>query len=135
MIYRYEEKTVTLDDALIAAYDQRNDRPFSESDIRELVLIGRIADGTEIELAKQVEAVIKEELAVWEEIEKMEEMKETNVFIALRKTTGLSQAKFAAQFGIPVATLRDWEQGRRNPPSYVESMLTRAVEDYMDGSL
>lgn len=92
-----------------------------------MVLIGRITNGTEIELARQVEAVIKEELAAWEEIEKMEE---TNVFMALRKRTGLSQTKFAAQFGIPAKTLRDWEQGRRNPPSYVITMLARGVEDY-----
>jgi putative transcriptional regulator len=27
----------------------------------------------------------------------------------------LSQAQFAAQFQIPLATLKDWEQGRRQP--------------------
>jgi putative transcriptional regulator len=28
---------------------------------------------------------------------------------------GLSQAQFAAQFHIPLATLKDWEQWRRQP--------------------
>lgn len=43
--------------------------------------------------------------------------------IAMRKQTGLSQAKFAAIFNIPVATLQDWEHGRRTPPSYVPEMM------------
>jgi putative transcriptional regulator len=38
---------------------------------------------------------------------------------ALARTTrqrlGLSQAEFAAKFHLPVGTLRDWEQNRRQP--------------------
>jgi putative transcriptional regulator len=33
----------------------------------------------------------------------------------IRKGLSLSQAQFAAQFHIPLATLKDWEQGRRQP--------------------
>ena len=33
----------------------------------------------------------------------------------IRKGLSLSQAEFAAQFHIPLATLKDWEQGRRQP--------------------
>lgn len=43
--------------------------------------------------------------------------------VSLRKSTGLSQQKFADFFHIPVTTLRDWEQGRRTPPSYVPEMM------------
>lgn len=43
--------------------------------------------------------------------------------IAMRKQTGLSQSKFAAIFDIPVATLQDWEHGRRTPPSYIPEMM------------
>ncbi len=32
-----------------------------------------------------------------------------------RTAAGLSQAAFAERYGIPVSTLRDWEQGRRAP--------------------
>ncbi len=32
-----------------------------------------------------------------------------------RQAAGLSQPEFAERFQIPVATLRDWEQGRRKP--------------------
>ncbi len=56
---------------------------------------------------------------------------------AIRMTTGLSQTAFAKQIGVPIGTLRNWEQGRRVPdgparvllalimknPSIVEDML------------
>ena len=35
---------------------------------------------------------------------------------AVRVSLGLSQVDFAARIGTPVATLRDWEQGRFAPP-------------------
>lgn len=35
--------------------------------------------------------------------------------LAIRSEVGMSQAEFAAVFGISVATLRNWEQGRRIP--------------------
>ena len=46
----------------------------------------------------------------------------------LRFHTGLSQSKFAAMFGIPVSTLKDWEQERRTPPSYVVNMIKKILE-------
>jgi putative transcriptional regulator len=33
----------------------------------------------------------------------------------IRASTGLSQAKFAKVINVEVATLRNWEQGRREP--------------------
>lgn len=46
----------------------------------------------------------------------------------LRACTGLSQNKFANMFEIPVATLKDWEQGRRTPPGYVVNMIKTILE-------
>ena len=46
----------------------------------------------------------------------------------LRVCTGLSQNKFASMFEIPVATLKDWEQGRRTPPGYVVNMIKTILE-------
>jgi putative transcriptional regulator len=34
---------------------------------------------------------------------------------AIRKRLGLSQERFARRFGLSPATVRDWEQGRRQP--------------------
>jgi putative transcriptional regulator len=57
----------------------------------------------------------------------------------VRKSLHLSQAAFAAKYGFPIATVRNWEQGRRQPelpakillaviaahPEVVEEVLTR----------
>ncbi len=40
-----------------------------------------------------------------------------------RAATGLSQNAFAARFGIPAGSLRDWEQGRRAPDAAAQSYL------------
>jgi len=42
----------------------------------------------------------------------------------LRKRLGeLSQTQFAERYGIPVATVRDWEQGRSRPEKGMRSYL------------
>jgi len=43
-----------------------------------------------------------------------------------RRMTGLSQCEFAERIDTPVATLRDWEQGRFSPPGAV-SVLARLI--------
>jgi putative transcriptional regulator len=40
-----------------------------------------------------------------------------------RAKTGLSQQAFAERYGIPAASLRDWEQGRRTPDNAAQSYL------------
>ncbi len=46
-----------------------------------------------------------------------------------RQALGLSQAEFASRFRIPVATLRDWEQGRRKPDATGLAYLTVIERD------
>lgn len=43
---------------------------------------------------------------------------------AIRAAVGLSQGRFAQRYGIPVGTLRDWEQGRKQPDSTARAYLT-----------
>ena len=47
---------------------------------------------------------------------------------AIRSLTGLSQAKFAELLDIEVATLRNWEQGRREPTGAARALL-RAIHN------
>jgi putative transcriptional regulator len=47
---------------------------------------------------------------------------------AIRRLTGLSQAKFAELLGIELATLRNWEQGRRQPTGPARALL-RAIRN------
>ncbi|WP_026495573.1 MULTISPECIES: helix-turn-helix domain-containing protein [unclassified Butyrivibrio] len=42
----------------------------------------------------------------------------------LRENTGLTQKAFAAKFGIPVSTLRKWEQGESRPAPYIMNMIS-----------
>jgi putative transcriptional regulator len=42
---------------------------------------------------------------------------------AVRQRTGLSQAKFAAEFGFALDALRNWEQGRRQPDVCARAFL------------
>jgi putative transcriptional regulator len=46
----------------------------------------------------------------------------------LRDNYGLSQDRFAALMGISVATLRNWEQGRRKPEGPAKVLLMVAAK-------
>jgi putative transcriptional regulator len=48
---------------------------------------------------------------------------------AIRKKTGLSQAAFARQIGVSVATLRNWEQRRRYPDGPARVLLAMLAKD------
>lgn len=47
----------------------------------------------------------------------------------LRRALGLTQEEFAAQFLIPVGTLRDWEQGRTEPDQPARAYLRAIAGD------
>jgi len=46
----------------------------------------------------------------------------------IRKATGLTQAKFAAMIDVQLGTLRNWEQGRREPTGPAKALL-RAIHN------
>jgi putative transcriptional regulator len=63
------------------------------------------------------------------------ERKPSRVFVAaepnarkIRELYGLSQEKFASLLGISVATLRNWEQGRRKPEGAAKVLLRVAAK-------
>lgn len=41
-----------------------------------------------------------------------------------RRALGLSQEEFASRFRIPLGTLRDWEQGRKDPDAAAKAYLS-----------
>lgn len=49
----------------------------------------------------------------------------------IRKTLALSQEAFALRFGIPIATLREWEQKRRKP-EVAARILLKVIEKNPD---
>jgi putative transcriptional regulator len=56
--------------------------------------------------------------------EVFERMKRTPQTKIIRRALGLSQEEFALRFHIPIGTLRDWEQGRKDPDAAARAYLT-----------
>jgi putative transcriptional regulator len=46
----------------------------------------------------------------------------------IRSRTGLTQAAFAARIGVPVETVRNWEQGKRSPRGPARALL-KVIEE------
>jgi len=42
----------------------------------------------------------------------------------LRRRAKLTQAEFAARLGVPLETIRNWEQGKRSPRGPARALLT-----------
>ena len=45
----------------------------------------------------------------------------------MQSALGMTQAKFAAAFAVPLGTLRDWEQHRKQPDAPARALL-RVIE-------
>ena len=48
---------------------------------------------------------------------------------AIRARTKMSQAKFARAYHLPIGTVKDWEQGRRQPDAPARALLTIIEKD------
>lgn len=55
--------------------------------------------------------------------EDFKRMKRTPQVKTMRRALGLSQEEFSARFHIPLGTLRDWEQGRKDPDAAARAYL------------
>ncbi len=77
-----------------------------------------------LESVQQMDEVVKGERAPSREFH----VDATQVKV-IRKATGLTQVKFAQCIGIEVATLRNWEQGRREPTGPAKALLTAIKND------
>ena len=55
--------------------------------------------------------------------ERLARMKRTPQAKVIRRALGLSQEEFAERFQIPLGTLRDWEQGRKDPDAAARDYL------------
>lgn len=47
----------------------------------------------------------------------------------IRQLTNMTQQKFCEKYGIPLVTLRKWEQGHRSPPDYLVELLEFKVRE------
>ena len=51
----------------------------------------------------------------------------------VRGRTGLTQCAFAARIGVPVETVRNWEQGKRSPRGPARALL-KVIEEAPDAA-
>jgi putative transcriptional regulator len=56
-------------------------------------------------------------------------MRRTPQVKVIRRALGLSQEEFAARFHIPLGTLRDWEQSRKEPDAAARAYLTEIARN------
>jgi putative transcriptional regulator len=56
-------------------------------------------------------------------------LKRTPQVKVIRRALGLSQEEFSARFRIPLGTLRDWEQGRKDPDAAAKAYLAVIARD------
>ena len=59
--------------------------------------------------------------------EELAKMRRVSGVKVLRQRLGMTQAAFAAAYGIPLSTLRDWEQRRTTPDAPARALL-RAID-------
>jgi putative transcriptional regulator len=59
----------------------------------------------------------------------MDRMRRTPQVRVVRRALGISQEEFSARFQIPLGTLRDWEQGRKEPDAAAKAYLKVIARD------
>ena len=59
----------------------------------------------------------------------MDRMRPTSRLKIIRRALGLTQEEFAARYQIPVGTLRDWEQGTKQPDQAARAYLRAIAGD------
>lgn len=88
-----------------------------------------LRDRSELPLAPQadwakIDATTEEEIAAQIAEDDAEAMRDAGAYARrVRRKVGLSQVAFARRIGVPVDTVRNWEQGRRAPQGPARALL------------
>jgi putative transcriptional regulator len=64
----------------------------------------------------------------WAEAD-LDRTKRASLAKTVRRSLGLTQAQFAERFHLPIGTLRDWEQGRKDPDQAAQNYLRTIATD------
>jgi putative transcriptional regulator len=87
--------------------------------------LGRIAVGTDADFDRLI-ASLGEALALTDDDQSLGgglRLPSVIDVATIRQKTGLSQTAFARRIGVPVGTIRGWEQGRRTPQGPARVLL------------
>ena len=84
--------------------------------------------GADTEVQARAKGHVRLDRAVWIEAVRLGPAAETDAR-AVREGLGLTQEEFAWRFGLDVAALRNWEQGRTRPEAAVRAFLQVIARD------
>jgi putative transcriptional regulator len=79
-------------------------------------LVEVLPDGSE-------RAILRDERAIVAAAYRAARCNDASYARSVRDQTGLTQAAFAARIGVPVETVRNWEQGKRSPRGPARALL------------
>ncbi len=115
-------KTVTIakmhaDGTVVEVLDNGSERPFPATPMRPMT-------EAEIEAAAKADPdarpLSEDE---WRTARRVPRVK------TMRRALGLTQEEFSARYHVPLAMLRDWEQGRKEPDQPTRAYLTVIAHD------
>jgi putative transcriptional regulator len=93
-------------------------------------LVEVLPDGGEREISPDPRAIVT---AAHNAARAAERRSDANYARNVRGRTGLTQAAFAARIGVPVETVRNWEQGKRSPRGPARALL-KVLEEAPDAA-
>lgn len=90
-----------------------------EYDFRERELFEDVKDAVQLAGIESVASAIEGR-----------QLEEAELWKALRKAYGLTQAKMSEITGVPARTLQDWESGRRKPAEYMLDLVESKLKEW-----
>jgi putative transcriptional regulator len=98
-------------------------------------LVEVLADGSERAISPDPRAIVTAAHNAARNAERSTEAREADASYArnVRGRTGLTQSAFAARIGVPVETVRNWEQGKRSPRGPARALL-KVIEEAPDAA-
>jgi len=73
---------------------------------------------------ERVDATSEKDIAAQKALDDAESRQESARFVRqVRRRLGLSQAEFSIRVDVPLNTIRNWEQGKRQPTGAAKSLL------------
>ena len=82
-----------------------------------------LPDGSEQALSTRLEAILAQAAPHSQAAPAPSEARDAVYARGVRARTKLTQAEFAARIGVPVETVRNWEQGKRSPRGPARALL------------
>lgn len=97
------------------------------SEFQKNLILASECENEEKYLKKKGIEVYEEDNPTHVALAKIWELSHDFNFRKLRQISGLTQAKFAQEYGEPPRTLEKWDTGERTPPPYVIELLAAEV--------